>query len=139
MAFSHTDYSFSHAMKSATAANQPVVFTVDLTDLIQLAGHIALFTIDLMTVMAYRQGDCKKVPVKFAVSNGNMTRVITYDPNRLSSKWLVDLGAQETSGSKKDHSDGPRGVTIAGTEREPFSRALSIYEDDNKQAALNTL
>lgn len=39
MAFSHTDYVFSHTMKNQTDANQPAVFTVDLADLIQLAGH----------------------------------------------------------------------------------------------------
>lgn len=139
MAFSHTDYVFSHTMKNQTDANQPAVFTVDLADLIQLAGHSALFTIDSMTVTAYSQGDWKKVPVKFAVLNGNKTRVITYDPNRHSSKWLVDLGAQEASGVNKDHSDGRRCVKIAGTDREPFSRALSVYEDENKQAALNVL
>lgn len=138
MAFSHSDYTFSHVMKTTTDTSRPVVFSVDLTDLIQRDGHSALFSIDSMTLTAYRQGTWDKVPVKFAMLNGNMTRVITYDPTKLSSKWSVDLGLNDNSVSYKDHCDELR-VNIAGLENEPFHRTMPIYAEENKQGAFNVL
>lgn len=138
MAFSHSDYTFSHVMKSTTDTSRPVVFSVDLTDLIHQDGHSALFYIDSMTITAYRQGSWDKMPVKFALLNGNKTRAITFDPTRLSSKWSVDLGLDDDSVSYKDHRDQFR-VTIAGLENEPFNHTMPIYADENKQAALNVL
>lgn len=138
MAFSHSDYTFSHVMKSTTDTSRPVVFSVDLMDLIHQDGHSALFSIDSMTITAYRQGSWDKVPVKFALLNGNKTRVITYDPTKLSSKWSVDLGLNDNSVSYKDHRD-QLSVNIAWLENEPFNRTMPIYADENKQAALNVL
>lgn len=55
MAFSQTDFIFSHTVKKATDSNQLVIFSLDLTDLIQLAGHSALFTTDSMMMPIGRE------------------------------------------------------------------------------------
>lgn len=138
MAFSHSDYTFSHIMKNTADTSSPMVFSVDLTDLIRPDGHSTLFSIDTMSITAYRQGSWDKMPVKFAVLNGNKTRVITYDPTKLSSKWSVDLGLHDNTVSYKDYCDRLN-VTIAGLDTEPFNRTTAIHADENKQAACNVL
>ncbi|KAK2832723.1 hypothetical protein Q5P01_016612 [Channa striata] len=45
---------------------------------------------------------------------------------QLSSKWNVELG-------------GLSSVKIAGTDKTPFHRLLSVYNEDNRQAMLNVL
>lgn len=139
MAFSHSTYNFSHPIKNTTDTSNPVLFSLDLSELITQDGHSALFTVDSMAITAYKQGTWEKMPVKFALMNGNTTRVITHEPSGMSSKWHVDLnlGSQENT-SHKDHRD-QLSVPMAGFENEPFNRSLPIYSEDNKYATLNML
>ncbi|KAK2812507.1 hypothetical protein Q5P01_000007 [Channa striata] len=108
-------------------AHQPALFQLDLRDLIQPLGECSpMFVIDSMSVTAYKQGTSERIPVKFAVLNASKTRALTNDPCRLSSKWNVELG-------------GLSSVKIAGTDKMPFHRSLSVYDEDNRQAMLNVL
>ncbi|KAK2844054.1 hypothetical protein Q5P01_010713 [Channa striata] len=61
-----------------------------------------------------------------AVLNASKTRALTNNPCRLSSKWNVELG-------------GLSSVKIAGTDKTPFHRSLTVYDEDNRQAMLNVL
>ncbi|KAK2856674.1 hypothetical protein Q5P01_005409 [Channa striata] len=108
-------------------AHQPALFQLDLRDLIQPLGECSpMFVIDSMSVTAYKQGTSERIPVKFAVLNSSKTRALTNDPCRLSSKWNVELG-------------GLSSVKIAGTDKTPFHRSLTVYDEDNRQAMLNVL
>lgn len=137
MTFSHIDYTFHHSVNTADTS-RPVVFSLDLSNLINADGYSALFSVDSLSINAYRRGSWDKMPVKFALLNGNRTRAITYDPTRLSSKWSVDLGLQDAEVSHKDHGEHLC-VTIAGIETEPFNRAVPVYADENKRAVFNVL
>ncbi|KAK2836050.1 hypothetical protein Q5P01_016534 [Channa striata] len=125
MAFCQKEYVFSHIITKDSRAHQPALFQLDLRDLIQPLGECSpMFVIDSMSVTAYKQGTSERIPVKFAVLNASKTRALTNDPCRLSSKWNVELG-------------GLSSVKIAGTDKTPFHRSLSVYDEDNRQAMLN--
>lgn len=127
MAFCQKEYVFSHIITKDSRAHQPALFQLDLRDLIQPLGECSpMFVIDSMSVTAYKQGTSERIPVKFAVLNASKTRALTNDPCRLSSKWNVELG-------------GLSSVKIAGTDKTPFHRSLSVYDEDNRQAMLNVL
>lgn len=125
MAFSHKEYVFSHTVTKDSKSHQPVIFKLDMSDLIvPFSGHSSVFTIDTLTVSAYKRDTAQKIPVKFAVLNDNKTRVLTNDIQKLSSKWQVDHNLN---------------VNVAGTDSQPFKRTLSIYDEANRQSTLNTL
>lgn len=126
MAFSQKEYIFSHNMTTSTLPNQPVMFRIDLSDLIPPREYSPLFVIDSMSMTGYKQGTCEKIPVKFTVLNGTKKRIVTNDPNKLSCKWELDLKCAST-------------VKIAGTDKIPFKRTISVYEEDNRQGLLNIL
>lgn len=117
---------FSHTMTKVIRAHQPAMFKIDLSCLIPMGDCSPLFAIDNMRVTAYKQGTAEEVPVKFTVLNDNKKRVLTNDPCKLSSKWQIDIN----SGSY---------VKIAGTSTVPFKRALSVYDEENKQGLVNVL
>ncbi|KAK2847552.1 hypothetical protein Q5P01_010551 [Channa striata] len=56
--------------------------------------------------------------------NASKTRALTNDPCRLSLKWNVELGDLSS-------------VMIVGTDKTPFHRSLTVYDDDNRKAMLN--
>lgn len=125
MAFSHKDYVFSHTITKDSKSHQPVIFKLDMSDLIvPFNGHSSIFTIDTMTVNAYKRETAEKIPVKFAVLNDNKTRVLTNDVQKLSSRWKVDPSLS---------------VKVAGTDSQPFKRTLSVYDETNRQSTLNAL
>lgn len=127
MAFSHKDFVFSHTITRASAGHQPLIFKLDLSDLlVHFSGHSSIFTIDTMTLTAYKRVTAERIPVKFAVLNENKTRVLTNDSHKLSSRWQVDL-------QPRLH------VNMAGADTQPFARAFSVYEETNRRATLNVL
>lgn len=127
MSFGQKEYLFSHTMNRATSqARQPVMFKIDLRSLIPLGDCSTLFVIDNMSVTAYKQGTLERIPVRFTVLNDNAKRVLTNDLSKQSSRWQVDV-------------NGRSSLKIAGTDTEPFSRALSTYDEENRQALVNVL
>lgn len=127
MAFSQKTYIFSHTITKSSAANQPVVFPIDLRDLIPPFGKCSpMFAIESMSIHVHKQDTSERIPVKFTVLNDAKTRVATNDPSRFSSKWDVDVC-------------GASSVKIAGTDETPFRRVLLVYDEDNRQALLNVL
>lgn len=113
-------------MTRVSRAHQPAMFKIDLHGLIPFGDCSTLFVIDNMSITAYKQGTLEKIPVKFTVLSDNKKRVLTNDPCKLSSKWQVEINRGSC-------------MKIAGTDTEPFSRTLSVYDDENRQALLNVL
>ena len=103
------------------------MFKIDLQSLIPLGDCSTLFAIDNMSVTAYKQGTSERIPVRFTVLNDDAKRALTNDPCKQSSRWQVDINGSSSS------------LKIAGTDTEPFSRALATYDDDNRQALVNVL
>lgn len=126
MSFSQKDYIFSHTMTRVSQPHQPAVFKIELRDLIPFGDCSALFVIDTMSITAYKQCTLEKIPVKFTVLNDNNKRVLTNDPCKLSSRWPVDINCGSC-------------MKIAGTDTIPFSRTLSVYDEDNRQTLVNVL
>lgn len=127
MAFSQKTYVFSHTITKSSAANQPVVFPIDIRDIIPPFGKYSpMFVIESMSVQAHKQDTSERIPVRFTVLNDAKTRIVTNDPARFSSKWDVDVC-------------GASSVKIAGTDETPFRRMLSVYDEDNRQALMNVL
>ncbi|KAK7915597.1 hypothetical protein WMY93_011358 [Mugilogobius chulae] len=107
-------------------SNQAMIFKIDLGDLVPPGDYSSLFTIDGLTVSAYKQSGYEKVPVKFTALSENKRRILTDDPYRLSSAWQVDIECASK-------------VKIAGTDSHPFKRTLCLYDEDNRQAFVNLL
>ena len=126
MSFSQSEYVVSHTMTNASKPHQPVILKVDLCGLISIGECSTLFVVDKMNLTAYKQGTVEKIPVKFAIVNNTDNRILTNEPGRLSSKWNVNIDC----GSR---------MKIAGTDTEPFHRALPVYDEENRQALINVL
>ena len=114
-------------MSKTCQPHQPATVKLDLQGIIPFGDCSNLFTVDNVSVTAYKQGTSEKIPVKFTVLDSNKNRVLTNDPFTLSSKWQVE-------GINRGHS-----IKIAGTDTEPFSRTLSMHKDENRLALLNVL
>lgn len=124
MAFEQTIYTISHTVSKDLDQYQPVIFQVDLSELVTRGGTSALFVIENVRLNGYRQPDMGKIPVRFSVFNTTRERILTHDPCKRSSKWQVD----SSYGSY---------LKIAGTNTFPFSRNHPIHEDESRQALLN--
>ncbi|KAG7326078.1 hypothetical protein KOW79_011003 [Hemibagrus wyckioides] len=117
MSFSQKEYIFSQTITKVTDAHQPVVFKIDLSELLSAGQHSPLFVIDSMSVTAYKRGTLERILVKFSVIRDTKKRVLTNDPWKLSSKWLTGINSDSA------------GVKIAGTDTIPFNRSLARSRD----------
>lgn len=130
MAFSQKTYMFCHNVGKNSMSKQPVLFTIDLRELISPfgGGCSPMFVIERMSLQAYRRDTSERIPAKFAVLNYAKNKVVTNDTSRLSSVWEVPLTSEE-----------PTSVRIAGTDSDDFCRTVSTNDDDNRLALLNVL
>nr|BBA49172.1 hypothetical protein [Oryzias latipes] len=128
MAFSQKTYVFCHDVAKDSVSKQPLLFAVDLRDLISpFEGCSPMFVIEQMSLRAYKRDTFERIPAKFAVLNYAKSRVVTNDPSRLSSAWEVELNGKDVR------------IRAAGTDTDPFCRTPSTHDDDNRQALLNVL
>lgn len=126
MAFTQKTFTLSHVITKEVAANQAIMIPVDLSDLITADSRSTLFTVDGVSLTAYKRGTCERIPVKYAALNAGSTRVISHDVFKLSSPWPVD---------------NPRlsAIQIAGTDTEPYARTLCVHDKRARVAMLNLL
>lgn len=126
MALTKKTYTLSHTIGTKeVAANQAIVISVDLSDIVN-DSLSTLFMIDTISLNAYKKDTCEPVPIKYAALNASMTRNITHDVFKLSSRWTID-------GSDL------REIQIAGTDLMPYNRTLCIHDKHARVTMLNLL
>lgn len=126
MAFAHKTYTLSHLITKDVAANQAIMVPVDLSDIIINGSRSTLFTVDGVSLTAYKRGTYERIPIKFAALNAEASKVITHDVFKISSRWTVDT---------------PRlsAIQIAGTETVPYTRTFRIHDEQARLATVNLL
>lgn len=126
MAFAHKTYTLWHPVTKDVAANQAIMIPVDLSDIIVNGFRSALFTVDDVSLIAYKRGTYERIPVKFAVLNAEASKVLTHDVFKMASRWAVDTPHISV-------------IQIAGTDAAPYTRTFRVHDEEARVATVNLL